>query len=357
MSNLAIRFLNEEGNPVTEETVIQLAQQIRKGYSGSVWLALDEYGEEEFLAVYMENGWVSLSYNYWDIEGESHMALPVNPQCPYSREDAPVFIGGQTPVAKRNALNNLDLAAECVLHFAKTGRLYPQLQWEEALEPEYEDKPTNEDVPPQQITLVGLSTAEQLAQGGGKVNPTRPVEDPVELPTALTDGAYALKRAAEVEPLAPEAVKKMKSHRFEEAASLFTAAIREHPEQAALYILRSHCWNRLEGTGSGISHKPDMDRDMTKVLELEPDNILALRARCPTTGTKKRLQRHIEDLTKLIALDPEHQDKYLVSRAYRYSWLGEGKAAKADLQTVLNRGILWDVDLIYLCREYAFPGF
>ena len=55
MSDLAIRFLNEEGNPVTEETVIQLAQQIRKGYGGSAWLALDEYGEAEFLDVYMEN--------------------------------------------------------------------------------------------------------------------------------------------------------------------------------------------------------------------------------------------------------------------------------------------------------------
>ena len=44
------------------------------------------------------------------------------------KEDAPVNIGGQTPVLKRNALDNLDLAAECVLHFAKTGELYPNLK-------------------------------------------------------------------------------------------------------------------------------------------------------------------------------------------------------------------------------------
>ena len=58
------------------------------------------------------------------------MLLPVNSK--YSGgESAPVEIGGQTPVLKRNALDDLDLAAECVLHFARTGTLYPGLEWEE----------------------------------------------------------------------------------------------------------------------------------------------------------------------------------------------------------------------------------
>ena len=46
-------------------------------------------------------------------------------------EDAPVEIGGQSPVPKRFALDDLSLAAECVLYFAKTGRLYPAVPWAE----------------------------------------------------------------------------------------------------------------------------------------------------------------------------------------------------------------------------------
>lgn len=132
MDELAIRFLNEEGNPVTQEAVNNLADEIRNHYCGSAWLALDEYGEEDFLAVYMDNDWVSLSFNTWDEDGEAHMYQPINPRHEFSKEDAPVSIGGQTPVRKRNALDDLNIAAECVLYFAKTGKLYPELRWEEA---------------------------------------------------------------------------------------------------------------------------------------------------------------------------------------------------------------------------------
>ena len=91
----------------------------------NAWLALDEYGEEDFLSVDIENSWVALAFNTWGEKGNAHQYLPINPQYEESQENAPVEIGGQTPVRKRNALDNLNLAAECVLHFAQTGELYP----------------------------------------------------------------------------------------------------------------------------------------------------------------------------------------------------------------------------------------
>ena len=100
-----------------------------------------------------------------------------------------------------------------------------------------------------------------------------------------------------------------------------------------------------------------MDRDLSKLLELEPDNVLALRGRCPTAATTARYKRHIEDLTRLIELDPEHRDLYLLDRAYRYHWTGEDAAACADLTEILRHGELWTVDLVYLCREFGLPGF
>lgn len=108
---------------------------------------------------------------------------------------------------------------------------------------------------------------------------------------------------------------------------------------------------------SGLSRKPDMDRDMTRLLELEPDNVMALRARCPTAGTTNRYRRHIEDLIRLMDLDPEYQDAYQVSLAYRRHWVGDDVGARADLQAVLDRGGPWSVDLVYLCGELGLPGF
>ena len=132
MDNLAIHFLNDDEQLVTQEAVSKLIFNIRNNQIANAWLALDEYGEEDFLSVDIANRWVALAFNTWDKNGIAHMYQPINQKYEDSQEDAPVNIGSQTPVLKRNALDNLDLAAECVLHFAKTGELYPNLKWEEA---------------------------------------------------------------------------------------------------------------------------------------------------------------------------------------------------------------------------------
>jgi len=177
--------------------------------------------------------------------------------------------------------------------------------------------------------------------------------DEPDLPNSLTDMEYVLFRAKEVSDSAQEAVQSVQDMQFESAVPLLTSAIQKHPDSAALYILRAFCWNQLERNHYGRSRKPDMDRDMTKVLELEPDNIMALRARCPTTGTTIRYKRHIEDLTRLNELDPEHWDNYLTSRAYRYHWVGDDVSAKADLRELVRRGARLTVDLRYLLEEFG----
>lgn len=118
---------------ITQAVLEQLLKQVRAGSVSSFLLSLDEYGEDDgdFLSGDIQQGWAALAFNTWDEEGESHMYLPINGK--YDGTGlAPVEIGGQSPVYKRHALDDLPLAAECVLHFAKTGELYPELQWEEA---------------------------------------------------------------------------------------------------------------------------------------------------------------------------------------------------------------------------------
>ena len=131
MGNFAIQFLNNEGEPITQEAVDKLVCKIRKNHCRSAWLALDEYGEEDFLSVDIDNNWAALAFNTYGEDEEAHMYMPVNPEYDTSEEEAPVNIGGQTPVLKRNALDDLNLVAECVLHFAKIGELYPEMEWEE----------------------------------------------------------------------------------------------------------------------------------------------------------------------------------------------------------------------------------
>ena len=99
-----------------------------------------------------------------------------------------------------------------------------------------------------------------------------------------------------------------------------------------------------------------MLRDLSRALEFEPGNVMALRGRTSLTTTSRRYPQQIEDLTRLMELDPENRDLYQVSRAYFRHWLKDDAAARSDLREVLDRGELWTVDLVYLCRELGLPG-
>ncbi len=134
----AVRFLSLNGTEyidggITQAALDKMARMIRSGAAREVCLSVSEYGgedDEDFLNVDLAHGWAVPAFNYWDEEGEAHLMLPINDRYD-GAELAPVEIGGQSPVRKRHALDDLGLAAECVLHFARTGDLYPGLQWEE----------------------------------------------------------------------------------------------------------------------------------------------------------------------------------------------------------------------------------
>ncbi len=130
----AIRYLEYGQSTYTDESITQsavheMSQLIRAGGVHSVFLSLDENGEEDFLTMDLENGWAAPAFNTQGKRGEPVFFQPINDQYAGVEEEAPVQIGGQTPVAKRFALNDLDLAAECAVYFAKTGGLYPGIPW------------------------------------------------------------------------------------------------------------------------------------------------------------------------------------------------------------------------------------
>lgn len=181
-------------------------------------------------------------------------------------------------------------------------------------------------------------------------------KDTPDLPNALTSRDYALRRLEGLGESYGDLLPLIQFGKHQEAIARLDGAVRAAPEEAGLYLLRAFCWQQLE-KASGRSRKYEMERDLGKALELEPGNIMALRARCPTTATSARYPRHIRDLTLLMEADPENRDVYQISRAYRYHWTKDGEAARADLEEVLRRGETRTMDLVYLCRELKLPGF
>ena len=79
----------------------------------------------------IEDGWAAPMFNIWNEDGEAVCFQPINEKYTSVEEDAPVEIGGQSPVPKCFALDNLALAAKCALYFARTGKLCPSVQWAE----------------------------------------------------------------------------------------------------------------------------------------------------------------------------------------------------------------------------------
>lgn len=123
-------FINSE---ITQEVLDELSKLIRAGKISSLVLSLDENGEEDFFTMDIEEGWAAPTFNIWNENGDAVCFQPINEKYPSVEEDAPVQIGGQSPVPKRFALDDLNLAAECAFTLPKpencpplsSGRSFP----------------------------------------------------------------------------------------------------------------------------------------------------------------------------------------------------------------------------------------
>ncbi len=121
-------YINSE---ITQKVLDELTELIRAEKVNSLLLSLDENSEEDFFTMDIEAGWVAPTFNIRNEDGDAVYFQPLNEKYSSVEENAPVEINGQTPVPKRFALDDLALAAECVVYFARTGKLYPAIQWAE----------------------------------------------------------------------------------------------------------------------------------------------------------------------------------------------------------------------------------
>ena len=103
----------------------ELNSAITDGNVCGLCLGFEPWGEDYFLSVEFDQGWASMLYNAID----ECCAAPCDPERPDGLEEAPVDIGGQTPVPKMCAVERLEKAAQIVLCLLETGGLSAETKW------------------------------------------------------------------------------------------------------------------------------------------------------------------------------------------------------------------------------------
>lgn len=108
----------------------QLKNAIINGKVHELCLSFEPWGEDYFLSVNFDQGWAAILYNACD----ECAAAPCDPDRPDGLEDAPVDIGGQTPVPRMCGVEGLEKAARIVLCLLETGKLSAETKWAVDLE-------------------------------------------------------------------------------------------------------------------------------------------------------------------------------------------------------------------------------
>lgn len=101
----------------------------------NLYLSLVPYGEEEWLEVNCDGKWIALSYccdgGYYSYNGDfAHTANEVMKGNFFDKSIyTPLNSGGQSPIAKMQAITDIDMGVKAVEYFIWTGKLYPKMDW------------------------------------------------------------------------------------------------------------------------------------------------------------------------------------------------------------------------------------
>ncbi len=117
-----------EGNEITEKVVSKILSEIPRGIE--VRLSLDPYGETDFLEIICDGEWLALGCSSNGGQGNYYS---YNPAFAGTEELCPLTSGGQSPIEKYLAINDIAAGTEAVAYFIRTGGLYPRIDWAKQL--------------------------------------------------------------------------------------------------------------------------------------------------------------------------------------------------------------------------------
>ena len=110
-----------EEDEITEELISKILREIPEGIE--VNLSLIPYGEDDWLEVLCDGEWLSLAY----IGNNEYGSY--NPEFADTQELSPLISGGQSPVEKRFAIQDIEVGKKAVEYFIRTGEIYPGIDW------------------------------------------------------------------------------------------------------------------------------------------------------------------------------------------------------------------------------------
>lgn len=120
---------------ITSKLLTEILQQIPEGIDARCYL--DEDGEGDFLEVISDREWITLgvykqsqgcfySFNQDYVDtAEAIMSFDYTDTAIWTK----LVSGGQSPIPKMHAIQNIALAIKAVEYFFYTGNIYPQLDW------------------------------------------------------------------------------------------------------------------------------------------------------------------------------------------------------------------------------------
>lgn len=164
---------------------------------------------------------------------------------------------------------------------------------------------------------------------------------------ALSDEEYFANLCANVYD---DVYQLMAEKKYLEAIGLLDTKIRNTPDVAGLYIVRAKAYQLL---GNPLK----VNQDISRAIELEPDDIMLRRARIGFGATsKQRKERNIADITHLLQIDADNQYYYYMRRAWEYRRLESYEEAIADIASVPKEARLKVCDGAYLIKVLREAG-
>lgn len=121
---------------ITEEVIAKILEEIPDGID--IYLSLNPYGEDDSMEIVSNGSWLYLGYSSYDREEyyscyneEFADTVDLVEAGDYSNEDVYTSMdsGGQSPIPKLCAIQDMQLGVKAVEYFIRTGKLYPGIDW------------------------------------------------------------------------------------------------------------------------------------------------------------------------------------------------------------------------------------
>ena len=132
-SGIYIKYIStvfEEGQELSEARLEELIREIRNEEGMGVILGQDPDMEENHMYIDIDQGLICFQYiqNIGTVDECFYSSF--NPAYLDSEEESPINCSdGQSIILMRYTMQNPELAAKCVEYFARTGKLYPGMDW------------------------------------------------------------------------------------------------------------------------------------------------------------------------------------------------------------------------------------